>query len=237
MFANLTCQALYQPPFQNRLARQITNSRRAARRHHLTRRWGKTTKKVWNRDAKGAKVGMANISRSAINEANAGQARRHHIGRRTDMTAVVVRHPAGIPLPRDLRDEQLHAKAQGKGCRRSRSRVRSHSRTKTSLVSHRPLYDDQSNDVLGIVAETGSQWHLALSGISRSSTLTYASHVSHGPLTKRHTIRSKIHPGETRRERPFRRADQLGAGIAALLRASGGRMTSRGLRGIALERL
>lgn len=36
MFANLTCQAFYQPPFQNRLARRITNSRRAARRHHLT---------------------------------------------------------------------------------------------------------------------------------------------------------------------------------------------------------
>lgn len=171
------------------------------------------------------------------NEANAGQALRHHIGRRTDMMAVVVRHPAGIPLPLDSRDEQLHAKTQGKGCRRPRSRVRSYSRTNTSHVSHRPLYDDQSNAVLAIAAEAGRQWHLALSAVGTLPRSLRPATCRMGHLQNATRSDRKSTKGKHAARGPSVGRTGWAPGSPPSSEHPGERMTSRGLRGVALERL
>lgn len=51
MSANLTCQAFYQPPFQNRLARQITNLEKSRATPPSDKGLGQTVKEVGNRNA------------------------------------------------------------------------------------------------------------------------------------------------------------------------------------------
>lgn len=119
MFANLTCQPFYQPPFQNRLAQRITTLRWMG--YSTPPSENGTTKKYGTEMQKREKDGMLGISSwypqlgDQMRRTQARLTSMHHIGRRTDMMLVAA--PASgrdIPSSR-LTDAQLHAKVQGKG--------------------------------------------------------------------------------------------------------------------------